>query len=143
MFELQLTVSNDYLFIVGCTNANRMFDKHVCKLSVTFITNSTDQQRASTRWVALTQTMHSLSSSLVTGLSSLIVTGGRNAAHTTTTGIIMYDNSSGKWKKINSLSFAKCRFARHIFDIIVVGGYTSLSDTKSTSVTSSSGTRSN
>ena len=138
MFELQLTVSNDYLFVVGYTNANKVFDKHICKLPVTLITNSADQKQcASTKWVALTQTTH-WGSSLVTGLSSLVVVGGRDAAHTATTDIIMYDNSTGKWRKINSLSFARCRAVATAINnnaIIVVGGYTSLSDTQSTSLT--------
>ena len=138
MYELQLTVSNEYLFTVGYTNVNRDYDKHVYKLPVILITNSTDrQQRASTGWVELTQSTHWYPS-VVTGLSSIVVVGGLDPKHTTTADIIMYDNSTGKWKKIDSLSFARCRAVATAINhntIIVIGGYTSLSDADSTSLT--------
>ena len=141
MYELQFTIYNDHVFVVGYTNAMN-YDKHVYKLPVTLITNSTDQQQcASTRWVELTQITH-WGSSLLTGLSSLIVVGGlASITHTTTTttaDIMMYDNPTEKWKKIDSLSFARCRAVATAINnnaIIVFGGYTSFSDFKSTSVT--------
>ena len=138
MCELQLTVSDDHLFVVGYTNANLNYDKHVYKLPVTLITNSADQlQCAFTRWVELTQTTH-WGSSLVTGLSSLIVVGGRNAIYAATADIMMYDTYMENWKKIDSLSFARSRAtATAINDnaIIVVGGYTSVIGPESTSLT--------
>ena len=139
MHELQLTTFNEYLFIVGYTNANMYFVNHVYKLPFALITNPADQQHcaASTGWVELTQ-ITNWGSSLVTGLSSLIVVGGLDAAHTTTADIMMYDNSTEKWNKIDSLSFARCRAVATAINnnaIIVVGGYTSLSDVKSTGLT--------
>ena len=138
MYDIQLTVSNDHLFVVGYINANLTFDNHVYKLPVSLITNSADQQQCpSTRWIEPTQTTHWYPS-LVTGLSSLIVAGGRDAAYITTADIMMYDNSTEKWKKIDSLSFARCRAATTAINnnaIIVVGGYTSVSDADSTSLT--------
>ena len=139
MFELQLTVSNDHLFVVGYSNVNKVYNKCVYKLPVTLITDSTDQQQcASTRWVELTQTTHWYPS-LVTGLSSIMVFSGFDATNTVTADIMMYDSSTEKWKKINSLlSFARYRAAATAINnnaIIVIGGYTSLSDTKSTSLT--------
>ena len=102
MCALQLTVSNNHLFVVGYANVNLNYDSHVYKLSVTLITNSTDQKQcAFTGWVELTQTSHWYPS-LVTSLSSILVVGGLDAAHTTAD-IMMYDNSTEKWKKIDSL----------------------------------------
>ena len=138
MYELQLTASNDYLFVVGYTNTDKQLDKHVYKLPIALITNSIDQQQcASTGWVELTQTTHWYPS-LVTGLSSIMVFGGLDTAHTTTAAIMMYDNSTEKWKEINSLSFARYRAAAAAINnnaIIVVGGCTNFSDAKSTSLT--------
>ena len=88
MCELRLTVSNDHLFVVGYTNVKLNYDKHVYKLPVTVITNPAHQLHcAFTGWVELTQTTH-YDSSLVTGLSSLIVVGGRNATHGATAHIM-------------------------------------------------------
>ena len=137
MCGFQLTVANDHLFVVGYTNASWEYDKHVYKLPVTLITNPAHQQQCTfTRWVELTQTTH-WGSSLVTGLSSLIVVGGLEA-HTATADIMMYDNSTEKWKKIDSLSFARSKPVATAINsnaIIVIGGYTSFSDAKSTSLT--------
>ena len=138
MCDLELTVANNHLFVVGYTNAGLNYDNHVYKLPVALITNSADQQQcASTGWVELTQTTHWYPS-LVTGLSSLIVVGGLDATNTATTDIMMYDYSTKKWKKIDSLSFARCKAAATAINnnaIIVIGGYTSFSDAKSTSLT--------
>ena len=106
MCELQLSVSNDHLFVVSYTNLKLNYDKHVYKLPVTLITAHQLHCAASIRWVELTQTTH-WGSSLVTGLSSLIVVGGIDLAHTTTADIMMYDRSTEKWKKINLLSLAR------------------------------------
>ena len=75
MFALQLTASNDHLFVVGYCNAKHL-DNHVYKLPIALITNSAKQlQCGSTRWVKLAKTTH-WGSSLVTSLSPLIVFGG-------------------------------------------------------------------
>ena len=59
MYSLQLTTSNDHLFIVGYVTTGFSPRKHVYTLPVALITNSADQlQRASTRWVELAQTTH-------------------------------------------------------------------------------------
>ena len=138
MYELQLTICNDHLFVVGYINANLNVDKRVYKLPVTLITDSADQeQRASTRWVELTQTTHRFPS-LVTGLSSLIVVGGIDATHTTTADIMMYDRSTEKWKKISSLSLARFRAGTIAINnnaIMVVGGSTTISNLESSYLT--------
>ena len=138
LFNLQLTVCNDHLFVVGYINANLNFDNHVYKLPVTLITNSAHQlQCASTGWVELTQTTH-LCSSLVTGLSSLIVVGGLDSTHTTTEDIMMYDRSIEKWKKISSLPLARFRadtIAINNNAIMVVGGCATISNVESAYLT--------
>ena len=141
MFDIQLTVANDHLFVVGYINVNLNFDNHVYKLPVSLITDSANQlQCASTGWVELTQTTH-WCSSLVTGLSSesLIVLGGRDEMYTAAVAnIMMYDESTEKWKEIDSLSFARSRAAATAINdnaLIVVGGCTSTTEASSTSLT--------
>ena len=138
MCALELTAYDNHLFVVGYTNAGLNYDQHVYKLPVALITNSADQlQCASTGWVELAQTTH-WGSSLVTGLSSLIVVGGRNATHTTTADVLMYDRPAEKWKKIDSLSFARFRAATTAINdnaLIVIGGFTNMSNPDSTSLT--------
>ena len=75
------------------------------ELPVAVITNSADQRCASTRWVELGETTH-FCSSVVTGLSSLMVVGGYDPKGTTED-TEMYDISTRKWKKIDSLSRAR------------------------------------
>ena len=100
MCELQLTISNDHLFVVGYTNVKLNYDKHVYKLPVTLITNPAHQPHCTfTGLVELTQITHSYSS-LVTGLSSLIVVGGRDAIYMTIANIMMYDNSTKNGRKL-------------------------------------------
>ena len=139
MYNLQLTIFDNHLFVVSFTNADKKFNHHVYKLPVALITDSVDQQQcASTKWVEMGETIHRCPS-LVTGLSSLIVAGGYDATHTTTADIMMYDEYEEKWKKIDSLSLPRCRAAATAINnnaIIVVGGYTSTHDSKkSTSLT--------
>ena len=136
MCALQLTISDDNVFIVGYVNAKMNHNRHVYELPVAVITNSADQQCASTRWVELGETIH-WRSSVVTGLSPLIVVGGYNATNKTKEDIMMYDKSTQKWKKIDLLSFARCRAAITAINnnaIIVIGGCTSVHDHKSTSL---------
>ena len=136
MCALQLTISDDNVFIVGYVNAKMNHNRHVYELPVTVITNSADQQCASTRWVEVGETIH-WRSSVVTGLSPLTVVGGYNAINKTKEDIMMYDKSTQKWKKIDFLSFARCRAAVTAISnnaIIVIGGCTSVHDHKSTSL---------
>ena len=139
MYDFQFTVANDHLFVVGYVNANLDYDKHVYKLPITLITNSTDQQQcASTGWVELTQTTHWYPS-VVTGLSSLMVFGGRNAMYTAETAdIIIYDEITKTWKEIDSLSFPRSRAAATAINdnaLIVIGGLISISKADSVSLT--------
>ena len=138
MCNLQLTTSNDHLFIIGYVTTNSCPSKQVYKLPIALITNSADQlQCANTRWVELAQTTH-WGSSLVTGLSPVTVVGGCDTTGTTAD-IKMYDGTTEKWKKIDSLSFARSRAAVAAISnnaIIVIGGYTKeggFSDRKSSS----------
>lgn len=102
-------------------------DKHVYKLPVALLTNSADElQRTSTGWVELVQA-NCWSPSPVTGLSSLIVVGGCDQTNKTTADIRTYDRTTKKWKKIDSLSFARSRAAVAAINnnaIIVIGGCT-------------------
>ena len=105
-------------------------NKHVYELPVAVITNSADhdQQCASTRWVKPGATTH-WDLSVVTGLSSLMVVGGYDATGTITEDIEMYDMSTEKWKKIDSLSFARydtIATAINNNSIIIIGGCTSV-----------------
>ena len=138
MYDLQLTSTyNDHLFIVGYRTEGSSPRKHVYTLPVALITKSADQpQHASTRWVELAQTTL-WGSSVVTGLFPLIVVGG-NDATSTTADIQMYDKTAEKWKRIDSLSFARSRAAASAINnnaIIVIGGYTKVGDCKSSRLT--------
>ena len=135
MYYPQLTVCNDNIFVVGYVSTHCNFNKHVYELPVVVITNSADQQCASTRWVELGETTH-LQSSVVTGLSSLMVVGGFDQEGTTED-IKIFENSTQKWKKIDSLSFARYNAAATAIRnnaMIVIGGCTSVHDRMSTSL---------
>ena len=139
MWALQLTAFDDHLYVVGYIGANGYFDNHVYKLPVTLLTNSANQVwRTSTRWIEFPQNA-SLHSSLVIGLSSLLVVGGHDTSMTAD--IKMYDRNLEKWRKIDSLSYARCSTAVAAINnnaIVVIGGYTkhgSTSDCMSSSLT--------
>ena len=127
MYDPQLAVSNDKVFVVGYIDAKMSSNNRVYELPVAVITNSTEQQCTSTRWVELGKTTHH-SSSPITGLSSLMVVGGRDATGTTED-IKMYDIPTRKWNKIDSRSFARFDTAATAINnnsIIIIGGCTSI-----------------
>ena len=65
-------------------------------------------------------------SSLVTGISPLTVLGGFGSTDVSAD-IEMYERSTRKWKKLNSLSFARSSAAVAVINnnvIFVIGGYT-------------------
>ena len=70
-----------------------------------------------------------------------MVVGGWDTTGTTTADIKMYDNPNKSWKKIGSLSFARCKVAvAAVYNnaIIIIGGCTktdSMANIKSSSVT--------
>ena len=133
MFVPQLTVCNDTVFVVGYFDARFELTKLVYELPVAVITNSADQECASTRWIELGETTH-WDSSVVTGLSSLTVAGGYDATYTVTQDIKTYDRSTQQWKKIDSLSFARCSVAATAIynnTIIIIGGCTNAGDPES------------
>ena len=72
---------------------------------------------------------------------------GCDATGKITTDIEMYDKTAKKWKRIDSLSFARSRAAAAVINnnvIVVIGGYTkrgSVSDRKSSSLTVVQGRR--
>ena len=139
MSSLKLAALDNHLFIVGYINADNHFDKHVYELPVGVITNLADQLKCvSTRWVKLAGVTKE-HASLVTGLSSLIVVGGYDAT-VATADMKMYDRTSEKWKKIDSLSFARSSAAAAVINnnaIVVIGGFTkhrSPTDAKSSSL---------
>ena len=124
-------VSDDHLLIVGYGNENMKKVSDTYKIPVTNITASGDQQHnsgTSTKWTELTAADH-WSTVLIPSSSPPVVLGGGD--HTdngdTTTDIKMYDNSNKSWKKIGSLSSARCDVAvAAVYDnaIIIIGGCT-------------------
>ena len=136
-------VSDDHLLIVGYSGANMLVDNSVYKIPVISITTSFDQQHNSntpTEWTELTAADH-LYTALVPSSSPPVVVGGRDCGGTPTADIKMYDDSNKSWKKIGSLSSARCAVAiAAVYNnaIVIIGGYTkggSVPQAKSSSVT--------
>ena len=136
MCALQLAIYDDTVFVTGYADTLLYYDKHVYKIPVAVITSLADQQCASTRWIRLGETTHR-HSSVVTGLSSLIVVGGCDATGTTKD-MKMYESSTQKWKKIDSLSFARYNATATAINynaVIILGGCTSVHDPDTTNLT--------
>ena len=144
MYDFTPTISGDYLLIVGYYGGNKLAYKGVYKFPVANITSSIDQQHNSDtliKWTELTVADH-WSTALVPSSSPLVVVGGQDVTGTIPTpDIKMYDNSNKLWKKIGSLSFARCRVgiaAVYNNAIIIIGGCTNtdfIGNVKSSSVT--------
>ena len=123
MYNLLLTVSNEHLCVAGHHSADERSANHVFEFPVEEITSSTEQQQSiPTGWVELCQETHQYST-LVTGLPSLVVAGGEGKAD-----IMMYNRSTQKWNRIDSLSFTRSKAAVTAIGntaIVVAGGQTS------------------
>ena len=122
------TISDDgYMLIVGYGQKDMRSYGHAYKIPVANITASGDQQHNSdtpTKWTELTDTDHTYTA-LVPSSSPPVVVGGQDSTGTTTADIKMYDNSNKSWKKIGSLSSARCLIAvAAVYNntIITIGG---------------------
>ena len=137
-----ITASDNHLLIVGYVSRDMNWYKDGYKIPITNITSSIDQQHNSDtpiKWTELTAADH-YNTSLVPSSFPPVVVGG-SISGTTTADIKMYDNSNKSWKKIGSLSSARCSVAiAAVYDnaIIIIGGYTkegSVANAKLSSVT--------
>ena len=140
MWNFTPTMVDDYLVIVGYHSANMQCSTNAYKILVTDITKSCDQQpsisdvtkqqndeqQSIEKWVMITEATH-WATSLITGISKIVVIGGENETGKTTDDVNMYDSSSKSWKKIAFLSPARSyTTAVAISDnaIVVIGGCT-------------------
>ena len=146
MFGFTPTISDDHLMIVNYGTTNMVRDKGAYKIPVTNITASIDGPRnsnTSTKWTELTEADHYFTA-LVPGSSPPVVVGGKDHSDkggASTADIKMYDSSNKSWKKIGSLSSARCGVAvAAVYNdaIVVVGGFTkggAIDNAKSSSLT--------
>ena len=141
MYSFTPTISDDHLLIVGYSYTNGV-NKNAYKIPVANITASIDQQHNSdppTKWTELTAADH-WATALVPSSSPPVVVGGKNTTGTIPTADIKM-NSNKSWKKIGSLSSARCRVAvAAVYNnaIVVIGGCTNgdnLANAKSSSLT--------
>ena len=146
MYAFTPTISDDHLLIVGYNSATMRSDNSTYKIPVADITASIDQQHNSdthTKWTKLTITDH-WRTALVPSSSPPVVVGGEDIdtiIDIPTADIKMFDNSNKSWKKIGSLSSARCRVAvAAVYNnaIVVIGGCTkgdTIASAKSSSLT--------
>ena len=114
-------------------------------ISLANITAAIDQQHSYDKqieWTKLSAADHLWTTPVPMAMSSPpVVVGGEDRGSTATSDIKMYDNSNKSWKKIGSLSSARCRVAAAaVYNnaIIIIGGCTKGSahdSAKSSSVT--------
>ena len=140
------TISDNYLFIVGYSGADTKAYKGAYKIPVANITASIDQKHNSdtpTKWTELTAADHFHTALALSSSPPVhVVVGGDDTTGTIPTADIkMYDNSNESWKKIGSLSSARCWVAvAAVYNnaIVVIGGCTkadTLANAKSSSLT--------
>ena len=136
-------VVDDYLFIGDCTASSFRRARLIYKIPVIKIIGSVKSQPSVEPiplqssilsvepWVIVTGATH-WSTALVPSSSPLVVVGGSEySGRTTTSDIMMYDDSSKSWKNIGSLSFPRASVAIAALNdnaIIVIGGYTNGGD---------------
>ena len=113
--------------------------KQFYKIPVANITTPNHNSDASTKWTELTTPNHDhFFTNLVPNTSPPVVVGGQDATGTTAD-IKMYDNSNKSWKKIGSLSSARCCVAvAAVYNngVVVIGGCTK-GDTMANALSSS------
>ena len=140
MYSFIPTISDDHLLI----GSHCPFEtsKHFYKIPVANITAPNHNSDTPTEWTKLTAPIH-LYTNLVPNTSPPVVVGGEDATGTTvpTADIKMYDSSSKSWKKIGSLSSARCDVAVETLcnnAIVVIGGCTkgnTIANARSSSLT--------
>ena len=138
------TISDGDLIIADYHGENLYARKCAYKIPFTNITASVDQQHninSPSKWTELTAADH-CDTALVPSSSPPVVVGGDDTTGTIPTADIkMYDDSNKSWKKIGSLSSARCRGAvAAVYNnaIITIGGCTKTDTTanyRSTSLT--------
>ena len=129
MYGFTPTICDDNLFTVGYSDADVNVCNDAYKIPVAAIITSIDQQNNNDtppQWTKLSA-FNPYRTALVPCSSLPVIAGGKDATGTPTADIKMYENSTKSWKKIGSLSFARCGVAIasvHNNAIIVIGGYT-------------------
>ena len=146
MYAFTPIVSDNHLLIVGHYGTDKLCYTSAYKIPVPTITLSVDQQHNSdtlTKWTKLTAADH-WDTTLVPSSSPPVVVRGRDHSdkgRTSTADIKMYDISNKSWRKIGTLSSARCHVAvAAVYNnaIIIIGGCTKVdttSNAKSSSVT--------
>ena len=133
MYGFTPTIYDDHLLIMGYSGADVTVSNGAYKIPVANITTIDQQQHNSdtpTQWTKLTAN-NPCRTALVPSSSPPVIVGGKDTTHAPTADIKMYDNSNMSWKKIGSLSFARCGVtiaAVYNNAIIVIGGYTTGKD---------------
>ena len=131
MYGFMPTMYCDHLIIVGYNGAN----VNICdtyKIPVVNITSidTQDNKDRFTKWTKLTGN-NPYRTALVPSSSPPVIVGGKDTTYIPTADIKMYDNSNKSWKKIGSLSSARCGVTVAAVNdnaIIVIGGYTTGGD---------------
>ena len=129
MYGFTPIIYDDSLFTVGYSDADVNVCNDAYKIPVAAIIASIDHQSNNDmppQWTKL-PAINPYRTALVPCLSLPVIAGGKDATGTPTSDIKMYDNLNKSWKKIGSLSFARCGVAItsvHNNAIIVIGGYT-------------------
>ena len=132
MWSFTPTIYDEHLLIVGFSDEGMFRDINAYKIPVANIIASKGRLHKSstpTEWTKVTAADHWVAA-LLPNLSPPVVFGGRD--HSTRGGastkdIKMYDNSKKSWKKIGSLSSARCAAAAvAVYNnaIIIIGGCT-------------------
>jgi len=142
MYAFKATISDDHLLIVGYGGVDIKRDKSAHKIPIANITSINQQHNSDTltKWIELTATDH-WNTAIVPSSSPPVLVGGQDTTGTTTADIKMYDNSNKSWKKIGSLSSARCCVAiAAVYNnaIVVIGGCTkveNIANAKSSSLT--------
>ena len=121
MFNLKLTISTDYVFIVGYANTYWSWEKDIFKIAVNAITISDSQHSG---WNIVTPPFQ-WNVSPVPNSSPPLIIGGRDD-RLTTVDIRIYDVADETWKTVDSLTHARSSAVVAMFSdnaIVVMGGY--------------------
>ena len=132
MFNLKLTISTDYIFIVGYGNAYRIWEKGIFKTAINAITISDSQHSG---WDKVTPPFQ-WNVSPVPNSSPPLIIGGRDD-RLTTVDIRIYDVAGETWKTVDSLTFARSSAIVAMYSdnaIVVMGGHTDAHEFESSSI---------
>jgi len=135
MYGFTPTIADNCLCIADYIGNDMVFSAEVYKIPVECITSSAVQE---CEWILLPLTTH-FKTSLVPGLSPLVVVGGEDDSGVPTEAIMMYEVSSRSWKNVGSLSFARSIaviVAVSTNAVIIIGGCTN-GNTRNSAISSS------